>query len=176
MRNSLLIQTVGLALLCTYPAGLCAQTAPPSHQRSAPTSPSLAPRQAEPGADAERASSGLPSMITVVGSLVLVLGVFLFGVWLFRKTTPAGFGVLPIEAFESLGRARLTTRQQVHLLRCGNKVLLVAVGVASAETLTEITDPEEVERLVELCRRPRSGGAAAAFRQVFRREEGHDES
>ena len=132
MRTSLLIQTVGLALLCTYPAGLCAQTAPPSHQRSAPTSPSLAPRQAEPGADAERKPSGLPSMVTVVGSLVLVLGVFLFGVWLFRKTTPAGFGVLPIEAFESLGRARLTTRQQVHLLRCGNKVLLVSVGVASA--------------------------------------------
>ena len=176
MRTSLLIRTVGVALLCTYPAGLCAQTAPPNHQRPAPTSPVLAPRQADPDAEAEREPSGLPSTVTVIGSLVLVLGIFFFGVWLFRQTTPAGFGVLPAEAFESLGRARLTTRQQVHLLRCGNKVLLVAVGAAGAETLTEIADPEEVERLVELCRRPRSGGAAAAFRQVFSREEGRDES
>lgn len=145
-------------MLCAYPAGLSAQTAA--------SSPMLGPRQTAAGAEADRKPAGLPSAVTIGGSLALVLGVFFLGMWLFRQASPAGFGLLPPEAFETLGRGRLNARQHVHLLRCGNKLLLVSVGVAGAETLTEITDPEEVERLVELCRRGRRGGAAA-FRQVF---------
>ncbi|MEX2112680.1 MAG: flagellar biosynthetic protein FliO, partial [Pirellulales bacterium] len=51
-------------------------------------------------------------------------------------------------------------RQQVHLVRCANKVLLVCVSPTSAQTLTEITDPHEVEQLLIVCRGPSSGGAA----------------
>ena len=83
---------------------------------------------------------------------------------------PQGRGILPAEAFEVLGRSPLANRQQAQLLRCGNKLLLVCVGAAGAETLTEITDPAEVERLVETCRRGRSG--AAVIGREFGRQEG----
>ena len=40
---------------------------------------------------------------------------------------PPGPAALPGEAFEVLGRASSTHRQQVHLLRCGSKLLLVSL-------------------------------------------------
>ena len=116
---------------------------------------------------------GLQSVTTVGGSLAVVLGIFFLIVWLLRRASPGGLGILPAEAFEVLGRAPLANRQQVHLLRCGNKLLLVAVAGAGAgaKTLTEITDPAEVDRLAGLCRQARPGSPAATFRQVFRQVE-----
>ena len=171
MRQSLLILVAGFILLAAGPAAATAWTAPPERRHTVQDTPALTPRQAAPDANAERKPSGV-SALTVAGALALVLGVFFLGVWLFRQTAPAGFGALPAEAFESLGRARLTTRHQVHLLRCGDKVLLVAVGAAGVEPLTEITSPDEVERLVKLCRQSPSGRATTALRQAFSRGEG----
>jgi flagellar biogenesis protein FliO len=74
---------------------------------------------------------------------------------------------LPPEVFEVLGRAPLAARQQVHLLRCGRKLLLVSVTQAGTETLAEVTEPEEVDRLAGLCRQAHTQSATAAFRQVF---------
>lgn len=174
LRHGILTLIVGAVLLAVWSGVANAQAARQNERPSTPASPSLTPRQAAPDSHVEKKSSGL-SPILVVGSLAFVLGVFFLGMWLFRRAAPTGFGVLPTEAFELLGRARLNARQQVHLLRCGDKVLLVAVGMASAATLTEITDPTEVERLVELCRRPRSGGAAAVLRQALRGGEGRSD-
>ncbi len=109
---------------------------------------------------------GLPSMVTVAGGLGIVLGMFFVLAWIMRCFTPQGLGVLPSEAFEVLGRAPLAGRQQAHLLRCGNKLLLVSVTPTGAETLAEVTDPDEVERLTALCRRP-PAKAAETLRQVF---------
>lgn len=150
----------GLALLVAFPSegrGQVAQNRQPQRAEGV----DLTPRRA----DAESRKTNELSVISVVGALAVVIGVFILGMWLFRRVAPAGFGVLPAEAFESLGRARLNSRQQVHLLRCGDKLLLVAVGMAGATTLTEITDPAEVKRLSESCHRPRS----AAPRQTVRR-------
>ena len=116
----------------------------------------------------------MQSPAVVGGSLAVVLGVFFLIVWALRRASPNGFATLPGEAFEVLGRAALSNRQRVHLLRCGNKLLLVSVTATGAETLTEITDPVEVDRLANLCRQARSNGAAAAFRQVFRQRENRD--
>ena len=80
-------------------------------------------------------------MISIAGSTGLVLGIFLLLVWIVRRKTPQAMVRLPGEAFEVLGRAPLNGRQQVQLLRCGNRLLLVSVTPSGAETLTEITDP-----------------------------------
>jgi hypothetical protein len=74
---------------------------------------------------------------------------------------------LPKEVFEILGRAPLGARQQVQLLRCGNKLLLVSVTPGGAETLTEVTDPAEVERIAAICQQAHPKGATTSFRQVF---------
>jgi len=87
---------------------------------------------------------------------------------------------LPAEVVEPLGRTAVGARLQLQLLRCGNKLLLVSVTPAGVETLTEITDPDEVNHLAGLCRQARPGSASATFRQLFQqfageRKEGRDE-
>jgi flagellar biogenesis protein FliO len=59
--------------------------------------------------------------------------------------------MLPREAVEVLGRTTLLGRQQVHLVRCGNKIVLLSVTPGGVETLTEIADPAEVDRLHSIC-------------------------
>lgn len=149
--------------------GQLAPTAEVSDRLSPPSSqPALRlSRPHRTGANAGDHPGGLPSVVTVAGSLAVVLGIFLLVAWLMRRSTPNGAAVLPGEVFEMLGRAPMANRQQVHLLRCGAKLLLVCVTPAGAETLTEITDPMEVDRLAGLCRQARPGSATEAFRQVF---------
>lgn len=104
---------------------------------------------------------------TVAGSLAIVLGLFFVVVWCSRRFSPAGSSQLPKEAVETLGRAPLSAKQQLQLLRVGSKLLLVAHSPAGIQTLTEITDATEVEHLTALCRRSQSGSSSAAFRQVL---------
>jgi hypothetical protein len=52
-------------------------------------------------------------------------------------------------------------------VRCGNKIVLVNVSATSVETLTEISDPTEVERLQEVCRH--STAPASAVQQLLGR-------
>ena len=79
----------------------------------------------------------------------------------------AGWRPLPNEVVECLGRAPLTGRQQVQLLRLGKKLVLVAVTATDARTLSEITDPLEVDRLSGLCQQTRPESITASFRQVL---------
>jgi flagellar biogenesis protein FliO len=96
-----------------------------------------------------------------------VLGLFLMIAWSTRKFAPAGATPLPKEAVELLGRAQLAARQQMQLVRVGNRLLVVAITAGAAETLTEITDPAEVEHLLSLCRRGDSSSSTVAFRQAL---------
>jgi flagellar biogenesis protein FliO len=171
---------VVLILVTTYPAGLVAQVAPAVDQQESSAgavsaSPVLKRHTPADHPEAGKKLSGLSSTSTVVGSLSLVLGIFFLVVWALRRASSGGLGTLPAEVLEVLGRAPLANRQQAMMLRCGNKLLLVAMGAAGMETLTEITDSAEVDRLMRLCRQGRSNGAAAALRQVFGHKEGRDE-
>jgi flagellar biogenesis protein FliO len=175
---------VAIVVIGLHPLPLLAQAIPTAEQRPAAASEDLSPRPAlsdaasppalTPQGSANRANSdhgagGIKSALTVGCSLAVVLAVFLVIVWGLRRALPQGLGILPPEAFEVLGRAPLANRQQAQLIHCGNKVLLVSVHVAGTETLTEITDPTEVDRLVALCRRARPNGSALG--QVLRRRE-----
>jgi len=127
----------------------------------------LSPSSKTISQDPAKKPNALPSMVTVAGSLGVVLGIFLLIAWLMRRAAPQGLTRLPNEAFEVLGRAPLAGRQNVHLVRCGNKLLLVSVTPAGTETLTEIADPQEVDRLAGLCRQASPRSSTAAFRQIF---------
>ena len=100
-------------------------------------------------------------------SLFLVLGLFFLAAWMLKRGMPKGASLLPSEVVEVLGRAPLGGKQQVHLLRIGNKMLLVAISAGGAETLTEITDPLEVDRLAGLCQQQSPHSATNAFKQIF---------
>ena len=149
---------------------------PPSSGTSAATpSPPAGPGQSTAplglGSHADKSAAGknspLSAMITVGGSLAIVLGLFLVVAWAMRKTAPRGSLLLPREVFDILGRAPLGARQQVQLLRCGNKLLLVSITPAGTETLTEVTDPLEVDRIAGICQQADPKSSTTAFRQVF---------
>ncbi|REK15917.1 MAG: hypothetical protein DWQ37_08890 [Planctomycetota bacterium] len=106
-----------------------------------------------------------PPWASVAMNLGLVLGLFLVVAWALRRGMPKGSALLPAEAVDVLGRAPLAGRQQVYLVRCGNKLVLVSPTATGVETLTEITDPAEVVRLENLCRQPTA--AVGPWRQLL---------
>jgi flagellar biogenesis protein FliO len=130
-----------------------------------------------PGRSPQRASGeprppgklDVSTAFTVGGSLAVVLGLFLVVAWVLRRTTPGTCPTLSREVFEVLGRAPLAARQQAHLVRLGTKLVLLSVSPAGVETLSEVTEPDEVNRLAGLCQRARPDSATAAFRQIFQR-------
>jgi flagellar biogenesis protein FliO len=132
-----------------------------------PAMPPPGTRNSAPAGESSGRFGGIVSLMTVGGSLALVLGLFMILAWIMRRTVPGAVQALPGEVVEVLGRAPLAGRQQVHLIRCGSKLILVSVTPEGAETLTEITDPEEVDRLSGLCRETHPGSATNAFRHVF---------
>jgi flagellar biogenesis protein FliO len=169
---------IAACFLTLFAARLSAQDAPPANPTGAPDKSAgatlLKPSKAAEGGKGQMPKQEDSSLLGWIGSLLFVLGLFLAAVWLIRRTSPRAYGLLPIEAFEVLGRAPLANRQQAQLLRCGNKLLLIAASVGGAEPLTEITDPAEVERLTELCRKARPGPPAASLCQMFRKKEKQD--
>jgi len=112
-------------------------------------------------------NQNLKPLATGTASLGLVLGLFLLVVWSVRRGVPKGAGLLPAEAVEVLGRAPISGRQQMHLVRCGNKLVLLSATGAGVETLTEISDPVEVARLQEICRHTTT--PASALKRLFGR-------
>lgn len=140
--------------------------------RPAKTSLRLAPRTQASRTSAATQAKSVPispgdALGTVAGSLGAVLGLFLIIVWCTRQFAPASASLLPKEAIELLGRAPLAARQHMQLVRIGNKLLLVALSPGGVETLTEISEPTEVEHLLAVCRRGQPGSSSAAFRQAL---------
>jgi flagellar biogenesis protein FliO len=120
-------------------------------------------------------ASGPRMLISVVGSLGAVLGLFFVLAWAMRRGASGSPALLPKEALEVLGRAPLAGRQQVYLVRLGNKLLLVSVSQAGVETLSEVTEPDEVQRLAGLCLQRQTNSAVLMFRQALDRFAAHEE-
>lgn len=62
--------------------------------------------------------------------------------------------MLPEGVVISLGKGSIGAGQFVQLIRIGSRVLVVTPGADGLRTLSEIADPQEVERIVSLCLRP----------------------
>jgi flagellar biogenesis protein FliO len=129
-----------------------------------------ADKSAAPGARREMPAtpSSAPALVSMLGSLAIVSGLFFGLIWFMRRGMPKGTRLVSSEVVEVLGRAPLGGRQQVHVVRFGNKLLLVSLSPGGAETLSEITEPVEVDRLAGICQQSHSNSATNAFRQVFR--------
>jgi len=143
--------------------------APPGAQAAAQTANSSSGRaNAEPR---RLTDFGIPtsSLYTMGTGLAIVVGAFLLFAWVLRRggRGRAGRGILPADAVSVLGRVSLTSKQVAQLLRVGNKLVLVALTPGGAETLTEVTDPVEVDRLMGLCQQNDRHSTTQAFEQVF---------
>lgn len=102
----------------------------------------------------KKSKSGSTSpLITVSSSLAVVLGLFAALIWVTRKFGTRGGGNknIPKEVFQTLGSTSIDPRTQVSLLRCGQRILIVARTSSGVHPLGEITDKDEVNHLVATC-------------------------
>lgn len=132
------------------------------------------PRASNPAERPARALAGLsdwkPSTETLTatgGGLAVCIGLIVVALCVVRSFLPKSSRPLPRDVVEVLGRTTLGGRRTAQLVRVGAKLVLVSTTPDGAETLTEITDPDEVARLVALCEAARGSGAEATFQQLF---------
>lgn len=109
------------------------------------------------GADGNARSAALARFadhpwMPMASSLAVVLVVFFALMGLLRRGLPAHGGKLPPTVLEVLGHSTIGGKQHLHLVRCGHKLLLTCTTTAGMQTLTEIDEPAEVERLAAMCR------------------------
>ena len=109
----------------------------------------------------------LTPVLSVGGSLLIVIAAFFLLAILFRKVSPQGNRPLPKEAFECLGKYYLTQKHQLQVLRLGNRIVLVSVMPDKVSTLAEITDPDEAVAFLGLCRRLDTNSATEMFRKTI---------
>lgn len=107
--------------------------------------------------------SSSSSIATVIGSLLIVVGLFLATAWVLRRAGPKSARTLPSEVIEVLGRTSLGPRHYLQLVRFGNKLVLLSLTSGHAETLSEITDDGEVGRLVGICSQKNKESSTASF-------------
>ncbi|WP_417731940.1 FliO/MopB family protein [Rosistilla oblonga] len=117
---------------------------------------------ADPAAPEDQASTG--PLFTVISSLAIVLGLFCGFVWLSRKTSGRQGGALDKELFSVLGTSQIDPRHQAALVKCGDRVLLVALTQTGVTTLTEFTEPGEVNDLLARA----TGKARATFAEAMK--------
>jgi flagellar biogenesis protein FliO len=153
--------------------------APPSRKRANDRNSHAADDESNPARGASRriADFGMPlgSLHIILTGLAVAIGAFLVFAWALRRGGRAmggRRGNLPADVVSVLGRVPLAARQFAELLRVGNKLVLVSLTPTGAETLTEVTDPVEVDRLVGLCQQHDPHSTSQAFEQVFRQLSG----
>lgn len=124
------------------------------------------PPKPGPG-EALKSSTGQFPYAATFGSLAAVLGAFFIFVWFQKRGSKRGVRALPPEVVEPLGTIPFVSRQALHVVRFGSKILLVNVTLGGSETLAEIDDPREAERILALCRRNRPDALGRTFREVL---------
>jgi len=98
-------------------------------------------------------------------ALLLVVGLIFLARYLLRRlggrAVKTGGGAVDV-----LARTSVSPRQQLLLVRLGQRLLLVGSGPEGMTPLSEITDPQEVERMVKLIETSK----AESFAEILRRK------
>ena len=99
----------------------------------------------ESGTPSSQIPGSLGSLLRTIAILgVMIVIFFLANRWLRRKFPTAVVPKLPEGVFEILGRAPFTSRQNVLLVRFGDRIVLIALTPDGPVPLSEIDDPRQV--------------------------------
>jgi flagellar biogenesis protein FliO len=98
-------------------------------------------------------------------SLGIVIGCYLGFMFLLRLWNPQAAGALPREVVEVLGTSPLNSKQNLQLVRLGSKLLLLIHGPEGTHSIGEISNPNEVEHLAQICSQRRGRKGPTAFRK-----------
>lgn len=132
----------------------------------------LAPPSKRLTGDKPQASgSTLQMLVSIISSLLLVVGLFLGVAWCYRKSIGTSLaGGLPKQVVSVIGRTSISARQQLVLVRFGSKLLLVSVIQGEARTLGEISDPLEVDQMLGQCESGQPGSISQSFKSLLHSE------
>lgn len=108
------------------------------------------------------------SVPATCAAVAFVAGLFLLATWGLKKGMPRSLQMLPADAACVLGRMPLVGRQFAHLIKVGDKLVLVAITPTGVDTLTEVTDPDQVARLLGLCQQSSPNSSPQSFEQIMR--------
>lgn len=106
-------------------------------------------------------SNGVRQMLFSIGIVTLL---FMVLILILKKCSPKD-RELTSDVFEILGKTHFMHRQQICLMRCGQKLFLVSVSQNGVDRIGEIDDPAEVDRLTRRCHGEVLGTAAPRLRK-----------
>jgi len=92
---------------------------------------------------------------------VVVLGLIAMATRWLKRVAPARFQGLPDDAVQWLGKKVIGNNEVIHLVRVGERVLVLGSGPDGLRTLSEVTDETEVARLELLARSTRPGSTSS---------------
>ena len=103
-----------------------------------------------------------------VWPLLIVVGLIVVGARWLKSKAPTTARGLPNEVFEVLGRKAIDPRTSIVLARCGSRLLVLSLSPHGLNTLSEITDPVEIDCLAGLCHAtPRDQSLVETFRSLL---------
>ena len=88
------------------------------------------------------------SATRMVGALIAVLGVFMVLLWLTKKIQGPSRTMMSKQTLELLGQKQINKFHCLHLIRLGQRILLVSASDRGVTCLSEINDPVEVAQLL----------------------------
>jgi hypothetical protein len=150
------------------------QSIPPTDvSEKATDSRRLAPRHARPADTAAKKSESLLDRLHIprgstpatFAALAIVTGLLILAMSGLKRSLPRSMQLLPADAASVVGRMHLTGKQFAHLVKLGDKLVLVCISSNGVDTITEVTDPDQVTRLLAIC----SSGAPQSLKHDFDR-------
>ena len=147
-------------------------------RRSQPASDGSATRPTTQRASAA-ANGARPPAVTggfdlrrLVTALAVVLLLILLARWFARRFFGVAGAARSTRAVQVLSRSTLSPKQQLMLIRVGRRLLVVGDGGGQLNTLSEITDADEVAALVGQVQDDHSARATKSFGSLFGRMQG----
>jgi flagellar biosynthetic protein FliO len=108
----------------------------------------------------------------LVTALAVVLLLILLARWFARRFFGVAGATRSTRAVQVLSRSTLSPKQQLMLIRVGRRLLVVGDGGGQLNTLSEITDADEVAALVGQVQDDHSARATKSFGSLFGRMQG----
>jgi|GEM_PF-3876450 len=104
-------------------------------------------------------------------SLMVVLSLIFAVAWMLKKNKIAFGGSNAAEVLEVIGKRTVAQKQSIYLVRLGSRILVLGSGPEGLRSLSEITDPIEVDYLAGLCKiSSQNGEKPLSFLSMFRKE------
>lgn len=102
----------------------------------------------------------------LIGGICIVTAIFFAFVLLAKRGGAKVNSRIPSEIFEVVGQLPLNQKQQFHLVRLGSKLLLLSVNNNHTQTISEISDPIEVEHVLSMLHKGQAAEAFNSFRRI----------